>query len=179
MERAHDELRPHGHVERVMTAPRTATPPIHAPVVFVDDVFAIIDDGETHEAEYLELGRRVEAHAENHPRGLGCVVVIPAGTKPPEEAQRKVIDATLTRLAPKLRALVWVVEERGFYAAITRSILVGLSLYGRRPYPTQVSSSLTDALHWLSTKLRSATVTRDAGLVADKIRHARAEYARR
>ena len=149
----------------------------HVPLVFEGDVFALVDDGEITVDEYLEMERLIIAHGALHRDGLGCIVVIPAGTKPPSEAQRVAIAGMLTRARAHLNALVWVVEARGFEGAAVRGILLGLSLFGKRPYPTQVSTQIHDALGWLATRRSGTTVDIDA--LAATIARTRASYARR
>jgi len=148
----------------------------HAPIVFAGSVFAIIDDGDTQAEEYLEAEALIAAKAEELHGGLGCIVIVPVGAKPPPEAQRKAIDGVLTRLSSHLRGLVWVVEGRGFAAAAIRGVLIGLALYGRRPYPTQVSTSLDDGLGWLFTKLGASAEADAIQAAARRIVEARAEY---
>jgi hypothetical protein len=149
----------------------------HAPIVFEGNVFAIIDDGRTLPEEYMAAERLILDKTAEVPGGLGCIVVVPAGAKPPPEAQRKAIDGVLTRLSSHLRGLVWVVEGRGFGAAAVRGVLIGLSLYGRRAYPTQVSSSLDDALGWLFTRLETPASPREISQAARRIAEARARYS--
>jgi hypothetical protein len=148
-----------------------------APIVFTGSVFAIIDDGRAQPEEYLEAEALILAKAAELPGGLGCMVIVPAGAKPPPDAQRKAIDGVLTRLSSHLRGLAWVVEGRGFGGAAVRAVLIGLSLYGRRPYPTQVSSSVDDALGWLLTKLGTDADQDAVEAASRRIAEARAEYS--
>ncbi len=149
----------------------------HAPIVFTGDVFAIIDDGRATPAEYEEAERIIHVEGQKHAGGLGCVVIVPAGAKPPPEAQRNAIEGALTRVAKYVRGLVWVVEGRGFQAAAVRGVLIGLSLYGRRPYPTHVSTQLHDALGWLATKLARDMDAAEMERAVQKIARTRAEYS--
>lgn len=136
-----------------MTSPAHQSPgPTRASVARVitcQDVLAIIDDGNGRPEDYIDAEKVVIQQAKQWPEGLGVVVVVPAGARRPPEDTRKAIDGVLTRLSAKLKALVWVVEGSGFKAAATRGVIMGLSLYGKRAYPTHVASSLTDGLSWL------------------------------
>jgi hypothetical protein len=118
-------------------------------IVICENVFVIIDDGSGRPADYVEPERLVHEQARLFPRGLGCVVIIPDGAKPPPEDTRGAIDGVLTRLSLRLRGLAWVVEGGGFQAAAVRAALIGLSLYGRRPYRTHVATSVRAAIGWL------------------------------
>jgi hypothetical protein len=83
-----------------MTAPDSETrAKRHAPIVFTGNVFAVIDDGRALPEEYVAAEKLILAETLSYPGGLGCIVVIPAGAKPPPEAQRKAIDGVLTRLS--------------------------------------------------------------------------------
>ena len=160
-----------------MTAPDSETrSKRHAPIVFTGNVFAVIDDGRALPEEYVAAEKLILAETLNYPGGLGCIVVIPAGAKPPPEAQRKAIDGVLTRLSSQLRGLAWVVEGAGFGAAAVRGVLIGLSLYGRRSYPTHVCTSVHDALGWLATRLGTSSDTKTIDRAADRIATTRAEY---
>ncbi len=129
------------------------------PIVSLGNIFAIIDDGALRNEDYLEGERLVLAYTALHPGGIGALVIIPKGAKPPPEAQRKVIHSALLRLSTSVRALAWVIEGDGFAAAATRGVLMGLALYGRRSYPTHVSATIRDAFGWLAR-----TLGRDASI---------------
>ncbi len=147
------------------------------PVVFTQNVFAVIDDGRAHLEDYLVAEQRIREVATKYPSGVGCIVVIPAGAKPPPEPQRRAIEGVLTRLSGDLRGLVWVVEGGGFQAAAVRGVLMGLALYGRRLYPTRVCTSVPEALGWLASKLDTEPHRLDIERAAQKIKETRATYA--
>jgi hypothetical protein len=143
-------------------------------------VFTVVDDGRGQPEDYIEAERLVSEQARAWPEGLGCVVVVPAGAHPLAEETRKAIDGVLTRLSSRLKALVWVVEGTGFKAAATRAVVMGLALYGKRAYPTQVSSSIADGLAWLLPRVPRDGRQRknDASIeIAETIARVRAEWA--
>ena len=158
----------------VMPAPASASRlKRHSPIVFAGNIFAVIDDGRALAEEYVEAERLVLEAAARHPGGLGCLVIVPAGTRPPDEAHRKMVEGVLRRLSSHLAGLVWVVEGQGFQAAAVRGVLIG---YGRRAYPTQVSTSIHEGLSWLLSRLKTSATIVDVVAVAKTIAETRAAY---
>lgn len=134
------------------------SPPSPVPVVMWRDIFALVDRGRADVSDYPILERMVREQAEQHPRGLGCLVIIPASANPPPDDVRRAINDVLTNLAPLLRCLCWLVEGRGFRAAAVRAALAGLRIVHRPPYPTTVENDLSAALHWMFPYLRNGMV---------------------
>jgi hypothetical protein len=118
------------------------------------DIFALVDRGQTNVSEYPILEAMVREQAEQHPRGLGCLVIIPANANPPPDNVRRAINDVLTRLSPSLLCLCWLVEGKGFRAAAVRAALAGLRIVRRPPYPTTVASDMISALRWMFPHLR-------------------------
>jgi len=131
----------------VETRPKNSRAP--APVVMWRDVFALVDQGKTEVSDYPILERMVLEQAARYSGGLGCLVIIPSTASPPSEEVRRAINETLTRLAPKLRCLSWLVEGSGFRAATVRAALSGLRMLNRPPYPTLIASDMTEAVGWI------------------------------
>lgn len=130
------------------------TPPSPVPVVMWRDIFALVDRGRTNVSDYPVLEAMVREQAERYPRGLGCLVIIPASAKPPPDDVRRAINGVLTRLEPLLNCLCWQVEGTGFRAAAVRAALAGLRIVHRPPYPTLVASDMSEALRWMFPYLR-------------------------
>jgi hypothetical protein len=124
-------------------------PAAPVPVVLWRDIFALVDRGRTSVSDYPALEAMVRKQAEQYPRGLGCLVIIPANADPPPDDVRRAINDVLTRLAPSLLCLCWLVEGRGFRAAAVRAALAGLRIARRPPYPTTVASDMIAALRWI------------------------------
>jgi hypothetical protein len=149
----------------------------HAPLIFTEDIFTLIDDGHAPTDEYVETEALVCEHGRLHPGGLGGIVVIPAGVKPPPDSHRRAVNAALAGIAPHVRGLAWVVEAQGFEGAAVRGILIGLALLARRSYPTRVTTSLEEALRWLAPKVGASPTSAYVERVAESITHARATHA--
>ena len=116
------------------------------------DVVVIVDDGRASAADYDTL-RGLES-ALGSQRELGCLTIIPADSKPPSEDARRAVKAHLAELRP--RCFCWCVEGTGLAGATTRAILSGFRLFTLHQYPTQITSSLEDALRWMLPHLQDA-----------------------
>ncbi|HKU38510.1 MAG TPA: hypothetical protein VJR89_10195 [Polyangiales bacterium] len=134
---------------------RSIDSPLPVPVVMWRDVFALVDQGQTKAEDYPILEALVRDQAERHPGGLACLVIIPPTASPPPDDVRRAISDVLSRLAPKLRCLSWLVEGSGFRAAAVRATLAGLRMWSRPPYPTLVASDLGEALRWMLPHLEN------------------------
>jgi hypothetical protein len=122
------------------------SPPV--PVIIWRDLFVLVDKGSAKVSDYPILERMVLDQSTRYPEGLGCIVIIPATASPPPDDVRQAIKDVLTRLAPKLRCLCWVVEGSGFRAAAVRGALTGLRMFSRPPYPTNVAGSMGAGISW-------------------------------
>jgi hypothetical protein len=146
-------------------------------IVQWEDVFVVIDDGGGRASDYVLAQRALAEHGSRYAAGVGCLVVIPAGAKPPSEPVRQAMKAALATLP--LRCLCWLVEGAGFQAAMVRGVLTGLRVVGSRSYDTHVSGDLEEALTWMLPYLeggsqRIEAVSRAAATIRAK--RARGEH---
>src|SRR5262245_1624927 len=86
-------------------------------VVQWNDLFVIVDDGTLQLDEYRRLEGLVKIQSAKFLSGLGCLVILPPGAKPPPEEIRKYINSLLERLGSALRCLCYAVEGTGFRSA--------------------------------------------------------------
>jgi hypothetical protein len=122
------------------------------PVMVHGDIIAVFDDGGYAVADYLPLQRIVVDLEREHPHGIGCLVVIPEPSKlPPEEVRNEI---NRVQAGIRVRCLCWLVEAGGFRGALVRSVLSGLRITQRRPYPTHVAGDFGDALRWIFPHLQ-------------------------
>jgi hypothetical protein len=129
------------------------------PVMVHRDIIAVFDDGGYAVEDYLPLQRIVVDLQREHPDGIGCLVVIPEPSKiPPEEVRSEI---NRVQSAIRVRCLCWLVEAKGFRGALVRSVLSGLRIAQRRPYPTHVASNLHEALRWIFPHLREGAARMD------------------
>jgi hypothetical protein len=137
-----------------MQAQRATTPSRRpdSPIVAWNDIFAVFDDGSYVVSAYATLERQLSEQNRSYPKGLGCLVVIPAGAKRIQDDVRAEIERVLNAIT--VRCLCWAVLEKGFRGASIRATLTTLALVGRRRnYPTHVSGSLPEAVDWILPRL--------------------------
>lgn len=125
------------------------------PVMVHGDIIAVFDDGGYAVEDYLPLQRIVVDLQREHPDGIGCLVVIPEPSKIPPEDVRSEINRVQSAI--RVRCLCWLVEAKGFRGALVRSVLSGLRIAQRRPYPTHVTTHLRDGLRWIFPHLREGS----------------------
>jgi hypothetical protein len=137
-----------------MQAQRAMTPSLRpeSPIVVWSDIFAVFDDGSYPVSAYATLERQLSEQNRRFPKGLGCLVVIPAGAKRIPEDVRAEIERVLNAIT--VRCLCWTVLEKGFRGASIRATLTTLALVGRRrTYATHVSGTLPEAVGWILPRL--------------------------
>ena len=111
------------------------------------DLFAIIDDGSTPLARYDAIEAAMLDQAKKFPQGIACLVILPPGAKPPPDDVKRCVKDQLTRMAPSLLCLTYVIEGSGFKAVAARAALVSMKIFASRPYPIYVETSMPEALH--------------------------------
>lgn len=90
------------------------------------------------------------------PGGIGMITIIGAGAPPPStEVSREL--ASMIRNA-EVRASAVAFEGGGFRASIVRSVITGLAILARPPYPHFVTGTLAEASDWLIESLDRAGV---------------------
>jgi hypothetical protein len=138
------------------------------------DIVAIIDDGRQSAPAYRELVILAEALRNEHPRGYGVIIIIPKNARPPSDHTRRAINDALEAAAGGLKCVCWLVEGKGFQAAMARAVLTGLRLLPGIAFETSVKSDLHDALQWTLSCLRGSRVN-----IADELAAAVAFFSRR
>lgn len=122
------------------------------------DIVAIIDDGKQSAPAYEALARLAVALKTEHPRGYGVLIIIPKNARPPSDRARRAINDVLDAAAGGLKCICWVVEGKGFQAAMARAVLTGLRLLPRTSFETNVKSDLAEAVEWLLRCIRGPSV---------------------
>ena len=125
-------------------------------VILWRDLFVMIDDGRGRPKDYERAADAVIARSKGYPDGIGCITIIPPTAKPPPDDSRRAINAALERME-RLKSLCWLVEGRGFEAAMVRGVLTGIRMFGKHRYPTTVGSSLQQSLAWSLVHLGGGT----------------------
>lgn len=138
------------------------------------DLFAIIDNGSVPISRYGLLESAMREQAKLFPQGIVCLVILPPDTKPPPDDIKRAVKSSLTRLAPSLSCLAYVIEGTGFRGVAARAALVGMKIFTSRPYPVYVETSLHEALKKVLPHLHHGrTVTTDVNVIAQAIADAR------
>ncbi len=132
--------------------PPVGDAPLHLELVLCEDIFVVIDDGRALPSAYDAARAKLLSHAGRYAQGAGCLIIIPANAAPLPEPARKALEATLATLP--VRCICWIVEGTGFQGAMVRAVLTGLRLLSRRPYPTQIVTSIEDAVSWMLPHLK-------------------------
>jgi hypothetical protein len=141
------------------------------------NMFVLIDDGTALPHEYRQPERLAHEQARQFPEGIGCLIVVPEGSRVPSPATRKEIGEALDRVSSRFLGFSWVIEGRGFGPAAHRSVLSGIALLRKTPYATHVSSNVSVSLAWLLPRILQGPLTPDdlSGAM-NAIARARARY---
>jgi hypothetical protein len=122
------------------------------------DIVTIVDDGRHSAPAYKQLTQLTATLKVDLPRGYGLLIIIPRRARPPSDEARRAINEALAAAAGSLTCLCWLVEGKGFQAAMARAVLTGLRILPRTAYATSVQSDLDEALAWILSGLRGASV---------------------
>src|SRR5882757_2032645 len=85
------------------------------------DLFAVIDNGSVPMARYGSIESAMRDQARQFPQGIVCFVILPADARPPPDDIKRAVKTLLTRLAPSLSALAYVIEGTGFKGVAARA----------------------------------------------------------
>jgi hypothetical protein len=142
------------------------------------DLFAVIDDGAIPVTRYGPIETAMREQAKLFPQGIACLVILPADARPPPDDIKQSVKTMLTRLAPSLSCLAYVVEGTGFKGVAARATLVGMKIFAARPYPIYVEVSMHEVLSKVLPHLaHGKTVTADVNVIMKAIADARAAAA--
>ncbi len=85
----------------------------------------------------------------SRPDGVAFLCIIEPGTKPPDDVLRRASSEMITGHLGRLKCAAPVIEGTGFWAAMTRSVLVGMELVVFRKMPASAFSDVAGALQWM------------------------------
>lgn len=129
------------------------------------DIVAIVDDGRNSAPVYEGLEHLASTLKAEHPRGYGVLIIIPKNARPPSDQARRAINGALEAAAGGLKCVCWLVEGKGFQAAMARAVLTGLRLLPRATFSTNVKSELEDAIRWILSYIRGPSVDVEAEIL--------------
>lgn len=136
------------------------------------DLFVLIDDGSITRYEPIEAAIREQSKTLAH--GVALLCVLPPEAKPPPDDVKRSVKSALTRLAPSLSCLSYVIEGTGFRGVAARATLVGMKIFSSRPYPIYVETSVQEAIGKMAAHLIKAPATLELNAVLKQIADARA-----
>lgn len=95
-----------------------------------------------------------------HGSGVAVICVVEASTDPPEEELRKASAKMVIDHGNRIACVALVIEGDGFRAAITRTVLSGITFMVRTPAPMKFFVSPKQAASWVASKVRVASTER-------------------
>jgi len=126
--------------------------------------FAIWREGVTHENFVRQRDGLAEV-VRSHPEGAGFMCIIEAGTKPPDNVLRRASADMLTSHGDKVKCIACVLGAEGFWAAMTRSVLIGMGILMRRLPPATAFSDVPSALEWMNGYLPTPILESSAAFI--------------
>lgn len=90
-------------------------------------------------------------HASRYPSGVYLLTIIEPGAPMPAPAERESIAVFLRMCGGRTRMSAVVIEGSGFRAAAVRSVVTGMAMLVRLPYPHEIFGSLEQAARWLGS----------------------------
>jgi hypothetical protein len=133
------------------------------------DLFVMVDDGSIPIARYAPMENAIREQGKTYPQGVALLCILPPDARPPPDDVKRSVKATLTRLAPSISCLAYVIEGTGFRGVAARATLVGMKIFSSRPYPIYVETSVHEALskmvahmtngHLISAEVVMKTIT--------------------
>jgi hypothetical protein len=97
------------------------------------------------------LATAYREQATRYPSGVYLLTIIEHGAPMPSTEEREAVAVFLRSGAGRTRMSAVVSEGTGFRAAAVRSVVTGLAMLVRLPYPHEVFGSLDQAAKWLGT----------------------------
>jgi hypothetical protein len=137
------------------------------------NIYAVVWRNETTMTASEMVHRRCEEFAKRFPEGVGMLTVVTANAPmPPADSRERL--ARFMREGTYVKASGVAFEGTGFRAAAIRSVVTGLTMLARQPFPHKIFATLEEASGWLAIQLREKGVGRCVGVeLSDAITTAR------
>ncbi|HEX5655622.1 MAG TPA: hypothetical protein VFX59_00435 [Polyangiales bacterium] len=124
-------------------------------------------------AEGVEaLAHAYREQATRYPSGVYLLTIVEKDAPMPSTEQREAVAVFLRAGSGRTRMSAVVIEGTGFRAAAVRSVVTGLAMLVRLPYPHEIFGSLDQAAKWLGTTPHNDV---DPDYTALAVAHARRE----
>lgn len=126
------------------------------------NVFVVIWRVNTTVAAVQRVDQTCEQFAAAHPDGIGHVTIVEqSAPMPPNDARDRL--ALYLRESTHIKASAVAFEGTGFRAAAVRSVVAGLALIARQPFPHKIFPTLETASDWLIPELKLHVPSVDYG----------------
>ena len=118
-----------------------------------DAVFVVIFRGNTSKEGVLTISESFQSVVAKHPTGIGLLTIVEEKAPMPPSDARKALTDFLTRFGSSIKCSAVIHEGSGFRASAVRSIVAGLTLLARPPYPHRIYASVEASSEWMSSGL--------------------------
>jgi len=125
---------------------------------------------ETTLAGVRKIQSTYDAHANTFSSGVFMVTIVDEGAPMPAADVRDALSAFLASGIGRTLMSAVIHEGAGFRAAAVRSVVTGLAMAARLPYPHKVFSTVSDAASWFSA---GASQSLSAAMIVDVVAEAR------
>jgi hypothetical protein len=141
------------------------------------NIYTVIWRNETTLSASDMVHKRCEEFARRHTDGVGMLTVVTANAPmPPAESRERL--ARFMREGTYIKASAVAFEGTGFRAAAIRSVVTGLTMLARQPFPHKIFATLEDASGWLANQLREKGIGQCVGVeLSDAITTTREAFA--
>lgn len=130
-------------------------------LAFWGDTFIIIFHRNTTVPGVAALANAASRFAEARPNGIGTVTIVEETAPMPPSDARAALAKALDDHSERVRVSAVAYEGTGFRAAAVRSVVAGLTMVARQPYPHKVFATVEEAMVWMAPQLPSPTSGQD------------------
>jgi hypothetical protein len=140
------------------------------------EVFVVIFHHETTVSAAVTLRKEYTAFAAQHPAGTGLLTIVEPDAPMPSSDAREALADFMNDNRQSILVSGVAYEGSGFRAAAVRSVVTGLTMLARQPFPHKVFPTLEDASQWMVANLRGGKAgATEVRRFIDAISAARAE----
>jgi len=137
-----------------MNRPNIAHEDEHHLVATWGNLLLLIWKNETRLAAIQGLRDTMQGLAKRQPDGMTLLTVIERGAPLPSSTERRALSDVLRDFSGSVLRSAVLIDADGLRAATVRSVITGLTLIARQPYPHRVFGRAAEAAAWLYPTLR-------------------------
>jgi hypothetical protein len=135
-------------------------------------VFLALFRGETSVDAVRDAQRVFDQHMTANPEGVLLLTIVEQGAPMPEASARNEIGKLLRSGAGRTKKSAVVYEGDGFRAAAVRSVVTGLAVFSKPPYPHKIFGKVSEAAGFLADPSKGVTGNQLATIVSEvRARH--------